>query len=259
MGGTQPGRMIIRKSPEDIDNLASLGRLLASILRRLAESIRPGVTTTRDLDTLALRLLEENNVYPAFKGYRGYPDALCVAVNEQVVHGIPNDKPLLEGDIVGLDIGIVRDRYYADGAWTYPVGQVSKEAQRLMNVTREALYQGIAQAKPGNRVGDISAAVQRYVENNGYSVVRELVGHGIGFAIHEDPAVPNFGRADTGPRLEPGMTICIEPMVNMGTKDVEFLDDKWTVVTRDRKLSAHFEHMVAVTQDGPLILTVEEG
>lgn len=247
--------MIVKKTPAEIEQMRDLGKLVASILKRLNKAIVPGETTTRQLDELAQRFLEEAGAYPAFKGYRGYPDALCVAVNEQVVHGIPTDTPLQAGDIVGLDIGAVKNGIYADGAWTFPVGEIDKDAQRLLNVTREALYQGIAQAKAGNRVGDISSAIQRYVEKNGYSVVRELVGHGVGKAVHEDPQVPNFGKPGQGPRLEPGMTICIEPMVNVGTKEVEYLGDKWTVVTKDRKLSAHFEHMIAITNNGAEILT----
>jgi len=249
--------MIVRKSPEEVEKMRALGKLVARILRTLDASIVPGQTTTRQLDEMAQKMLAEEDAYPAFKGYRGYPDALCVAVNNQVVHGIPSDEPLQEGDIVGLDLGAVRDGYYADGAWTFPVGEISKDAQRLLNVTREALYQGISQAKAGNRVGDISSAIQRYVEKNGYSVVRELVGHGVGRAVHEDPPVPNFGKPNAGPKLEPGMTICIEPMVNMGTKDVDYLPDKWTVVTKDGKLSAHFEHMIAITENGADILTAE--
>lgn len=237
--------------------MRDVGRIVARTLRILSESIIPGKTTTRELDELAQRLLDEEEAYPAFKGYRGYPDALCVARNDQVVHGIPSDEPLEEGDIVGLDIGAVKGGYYGDGAWTYPVGEVSPEARRLLNVTKEALYQGLAQAKAGNRIGDISSAVQKYVEKNGYAVVRELVGHGVGRAVHEDPSVPNFGKPGSGPKLEVGMTICVEPMVNVGTKEVATLEDKWTVVTKDGKLSAHFEHMIAITSNGPDILTKE--
>jgi methionyl aminopeptidase len=247
----------VTKSPAEIEVLRELGRVVAVILRRLSESIAPGRTTTRDLDNLALELLAEHGCDPAFKGYRGYPDALCVAVNDEVVHGIPSGRVLLEGDVVGLDIGVTRGGFVGDGAWTYPVGEISGEARRLLNVTRESLFQGIAQARAGNHVGDISSAVQSYVEGHGYSVVRELMGHGIGRQMHEDPPVPNFGKPGSGGKLTDGMTICIEPMVNMGTKEVTTLDDGWTVVTKDRRLSAHFEHMVAITAQGADILTVE--
>jgi methionyl aminopeptidase len=202
-------------------------------------------------------LFAAEGVYPAFRGYRGYPASACVSVNDEVVHGIPGERVLREGDIVGIDLGAVKGGYYADAAWTYPVGEVSQDAKRLLNVTREALFQGLAAAKAANQVGDISNAVQKYVEMQGYSVVRDLVGHGIGRAMHEEPNVPNFGKPKTGPRLETGMTICIEPMVNAGSREVETLSDKWTVVTKDGTLSAHFEHMIVVTPTGPDILTVE--
>jgi methionyl aminopeptidase len=249
--------MIDRKTPDEIDRMRDLGLLIARTLRTVSAEIVPNRTTTADLDLRVQELFAAANAYPAFKGYRGYPAATCISVNDQVVHGIPSDRVLNEGDIVGIDIGAVRDGYYADAAWSYPVGEVSAEAKRLLNVTREALFQGLAQAKAGNCVGDISSAVQRYVEGQGYSVVRELVGHGIGRAMHEEPSVPNFGRPKSGPRLEAGMTICVEPMVNAGSKEVETLSDNWTVVTKDGALSAHFEHMIAVTPTGPDILTVE--
>lgn len=234
------------------------GRILARIIRQVSETITPGKTTVRQLDTLAERLIRESGATPSFKGYRGYPAATCISVNEVVIHGIPDDRALLEGDIVDLDFGVFKDGFHADSAWTFPVGTVSADAQRLLNITREALFQGIAKARPGNRVGDISATIQNYVERAGYGVVRELVGHGIGKDLHEEPSVPNFGKPGKGPVLKAGMTMCIEPMVNQGTYKVSTLKDGWTVVTADGKLSAHFEHMVAVTQDGPLILTTEE-
>jgi methionyl aminopeptidase len=233
------------------------GRIVARTLRLVSAQIAPGVTP-RQLNDIAQRHIEEEGGVPSFLGYRGFPAATCISVNEVVVHGIPTDEPLKEGDIIGLDFGVVKDGWHADGAWTYPVGTISEAAQRLLNVSKESLYQGISKAKAGNRIGDISAAVQKYLESNGYGVVRDLVGHGIGRKLHEEPAaVPNFGKAGKGELLKEGMTICIEPMVNEGTYEVETLPDQWTLVTRDGKLSAHFEHTVAITRDGPQILTQE--
>jgi methionyl aminopeptidase len=249
--------VIYLKSKAEIAKMRESGRIVARTLRLVSEKIAPGVTP-RALNEMAHRLIEEEGGVPSFLNYRGFPAAACISVNEVVVHGIPNDIPLKEGDIIGLDFGVLKNGWHADGAWTFPVGSVSPEAQRLLNVSREALYQGISKAKVGNRIGDISAAVQKYVESNGYSVVRDLVGHGIGQKLHEEPsAVPNFGKAGKGEPLREGITICIEPMVNQGKFDVETLPDKWTLVTKDGKLSAHFEHTVAITRDGPEILTQE--
>lgn len=250
--------MIYHKNKSEIAKMRESGRIVARTLRLCSEAIVPGKTTPRDLDALAKRLIEESGGVPSFLDYRGYPASTCISVNEVVIHGIPNDHPLLEGDIVDLDFGVVKDGWHADGAWTYAVGAISAEAQRLLNVTRESLYQGIGKARIGNRIGDISNAVQKYVESNGYSVVRDLVGHGIGRKLHEEPSsVPNFGRAGKGELIKEGLTICIEPMVNQGRYEVRTLDDKWTVVTADGKLSAHFEHTIAVTKDGVEILTAE--
>jgi methionyl aminopeptidase len=250
--------LIILKRESDIAKMKESGRILARTMRLCAESIEPGKTTPKMLDELAEKLIREKGGRPSFLGYRGFPAAACISVNEVVIHGIPNDNPLQEGDIVDLDFGVVKDGWHADGAWTYGVGTISAEAQRLLNVTRESLYQGIAKARVGNRIGDISNAVQRYVESNGYSVVRDLVGHGIGRRLHEEPtSVPNFGRAGKGELIKDGLTICIEPMVNQGRFEVKTLADKWTVVTADGKLSAHFEHAVAITKDGVEILTAE--
>jgi methionyl aminopeptidase len=249
--------MIYLKSRAEIDKMRESGRVLAKTLRLVSAKIAPGVTP-RELDAMAHRLIEEEGGTPSFLNYRGFPAATCISVNEVVVHGIPSDVPLKEGDVIGLDFGVLKDGWHADSAWTYPVGDISSEAQRLLNVSREALYQGINKAKVGNRIGDISAAVQKYVESNGYSVVRDLVGHGIGRKLHEEPAsVPNFGKAGKGELLREGVTMCIEPMVNEGKFEVETLPDKWTLVTADRKLSAHFEHTVAITRNGPEILTQE--
>jgi methionyl aminopeptidase len=249
--------MITLKSRSEIDKMRAAGRILARTLRLLSEAIEPGKTTTADLDALGERIVREAGGIPSFKGYRGYPASVCIEVNDVVVHGIPNGTVLQEGDIVGLDLGVTLDGWCADAAWTYPVGTIGTEAQRLLNVSRESLFQGIAKARLGATVGDIGAAVQKYCESNGYGVVRDLVGHGIGRTVHEEPNVPNFGKAGKGPVLREGATICIEPMVNQGTYKVKTLPDKWTMLTADGKLSAHFEHTVAITRDGPEILTVE--
>lgn len=249
--------MIILKKESEIAKMREAGRVLARTMREVSESIKPGKTKLVELDALADRLISEAGCVASFKGYRGYPAATCISVNQVVIHGIPSEQVLQEGDIVDLDFGVIYDGWHADSAWTYAVGEVSESAKRLMNVTREGLYQGIAKARAGNRLGDIGATVQRYVERNGYSVVRELVGHGIGQSLHEEPSVPNYGKLGRGPVLKAGMTMCIEPMVNEGTHKVVTLDDGWTVETADGKLSAHYEHTVAITGDGPEILTVE--
>lgn len=236
--------------------MRAAGKILARTLRIVSEQIAPG-KTPNELNSLAQQIIEDAGAKPSFLGYRDYPAATCISVNSIVVHGIPNDDPLKEGDIVSLDFGVFLDGFHADSAWTYPVGTISAEAQRLLNVSRESLYQGLAKAKAGNTVGDISFAVQKYVEANGYGVVKDLVGHGIGRTVHEEPSVPNYGRAGKGEKLREGMTICIEPMVNQGTWRVDQRDDGWTIETKDKKLSAHFEHTVAITRDGPDILTVE--
>jgi len=245
------------KTPQEIEKMRASGKVLASVMRRVSEAIVPGKSTPKQLDELADRLIREANGIPSFKGYRGFPGSACISVNEVVVHGIPDDTVLRDGDIVGLDFGVILDGWHSDSAWTFPVGTITTSAQRLLNVTRESLAQGIAKARVGNRIGDISATIQKYVESHGYGVVEELVGHGIGKALHEEPSVPNFGRAGKGPVIKEGMTFCIEPMVNEGTYKVRTLPDQWTIVTADGKLSAHFEHTVAVTKQGPEILTLE--
>ena len=251
--------MIYLKNKSEIALMKESGRIVARTLRLVSESIVPGKSTPKELDALADRLIREEGGIPSFLNYRGYPASTCISVNSVVVHGIPTNDVLVEGDIVSLDFGVVKNEWHADGAWTYPVGTITPAAQRLMNVTRESLFQGIAKARVGNRIGDIGHAVQSYVERHGYGVVRELVGHGIGRKLHEDPSsVPMFGKPHKGEVLREGTTICIEPMINEGTYRVNFLDDKWTVVTADGKLSAHFEHAIAITKDGPEILTTEE-
>ena len=249
--------MIVLKNESEIAMMREAGRVIARTMREVSGSIVPGRTTLNQLDVLAERLITEAGCIPSFKGYRGYPAATCISVNQVVIHGIPNNTVLQEGDIVDLDFGVIHQGWHADSAWTYPVGNVSESAKRLMNVARESLYQGIAKAKAGNRLGDIGATVQKYVERSGYSVVKEMVGHGIGRNLHEEPSVPNYGKPGKGLLLKEGMTMCIEPMVNEGSPKIVTLDDGWTIETADGKLSAHYEHTVAITRDGPEILTVD--
>ena len=246
--------MIILKSRSEIEKMRKSNAIVAAILEELRKKIRPGVKTI-ELDRLSEELALKKGARPAFKGYRGYPYSLCTSVNSEVVHGMPSERELKEGDIVSLDFGILNDGYYGDAAVTVPVGEITPAARRLLKVTEEALYRGIAEVKAGNRIGDISAAIQGHVEASGYSVVRDLVGHGIGKSLHEDPQVPNYGTSGRGVELKPGMAFAIEPMVNEGTYRVDILRDGWTVVTADGKLSAHFEHSVAITENGPVILS----
>ncbi|MBI4348926.1 MAG: type I methionyl aminopeptidase [Elusimicrobia bacterium] len=245
------------KSAKELALMREAGAIVAYTLRVLSEHAQPGVTT-EELDKIAASEIAKKGAQPAFLHYRGYPKTLCVSVNEEVVHGIPRpDKVLKAGDIVSLDFGVIVKGYFADAAVTVPVGKVAPNVLQLVEATKQSLEKGIDQMWPDKRLGDIAAAVQTHVESKGFSVVRSFVGHGIGRALHEDPPVPNFGRAGTGLRLAPGMVLAVEPMVNMGGHDVRILDDGWTAVTRDGKWSAHFEHTIAVTKDGPEILTVE--
>ena len=246
--------MIVCKSPAEIERMRAANALVADVLAELARLVSPGVTTN-DLDAAAEKLVRDGGAEPAFKGYRGYPSTLCASVNEQVVHGIPSGRALSEGDIISLDMGVKLNGYYGDSAVTVPVGRVSDEAAKLLRITREALEQGIAQVRLGGRISDIGHAIQQHVEAHGFSVVREFVGHGIGAALHEDPQIANYGEPGRGPRLAEGMTLAIEPMVNIGRPAVKVLADGWTAVTKDGSLSAHFEHTVAVTKAGPLVLT----
>ncbi|HOJ13065.1 MAG TPA: type I methionyl aminopeptidase [Deltaproteobacteria bacterium] len=247
--------MIVLKSPREIATMREANRILALLFEHLQGLIQPGVTTA-ELDQEAELFIRSHNAVPAFKGYRGYPATLCTSVNEEVIHGIPSKRKLRKGDIVSIDVGAVYEGFYSDSARTFPVGEVSDDALRLMEATERALMEGIERARPGNRLHDISAAIQDVVERAGFSVVREFVGHGIGRSLHEDPQVPNFGRKGSGPLLQEGMTLAIEPMVNQGTWKVEILDDGWTAVTADGSLSAHFEHSIAITSNGPVILSV---
>jgi methionyl aminopeptidase len=246
--------MIILKSKSEIEKLAVACHIVAEVLELVVRAVRPGVTTL-ELDALAERNIRARGALPAFKGYRGFPNTLCASINEQVVHGIPSKRRLKAGDIIGLDLGAKWEGYYGDAAVTVPVGEVSIGTQCLLATAREALYLGIKEVSPGKHLSDISHAIQRHAETRGYSVVRAFVGHGIGTALHEEPQVPNFGPPGRGPRLKVGMVLAIEPMVNVGHADVEILEDGWTVVTADGQLSAHFEHTVAITDDGPQILT----
>ena len=247
--------MIVIKSSSQIEQMRVANQLVAQILEELAAMVAPGVTTL-DLDQAAESKVRAAGAEPAFKGYRGYPATLCASVNEQVVHGIPSKTPLKSGDIVSLDMGVKLNGFYGDSAVTVPVGTVNESVARLLRVTREALDKGIAQVKAGGRLSDIGHAIQAHVEAQGFSVVREFVGHGIGQLLHEEPQIANYGEPGRGPRLAEGMTLAIEPMVNMGKPAVRLLPDGWTAVTKDGSLSAHFEHTVAVTKNGPLVLTM---
>jgi methionyl aminopeptidase len=246
--------MIICKSPAEIEKLRRSGRMVRELLEEIREQVRPGISTM-DLERFVTKRLAQRGARAAFKGYRGYPCSLCTSVNEQVIHGIPSGRLLKDGDILSVDMGVIVDGYYGDSAITIPVGEIPESSQRLLSVTEEALEQAIDKVRLGNRLGDVSAAVQQYVEPRGYSVVREFVGHGIGRELHEEPQIPNFGPPGHGPVLKEGMVLAIEPMVNAGGPAVRVLDDNWTAVTADGKLSAHFEHMVAVSQNGPDVLT----
>ena len=249
--------VIVRKSAAEIELMREAGRVSARALRLVGEAVRPGVTT-EELDVLAESVIRDAGGVPAFKGYHGFPKTLCTSVNSQVVHGIPSsDVVLVEGDVLSVDVGAIVAGYYGDNAATFEVGAVSDEAKRLLVATAASLQAGIAQCVPGKRLFDIGHAVQSVAEGAGFSVVREYVGHGIGRNMHEDPNVPNYGLAGKGPKLEEGMVLAIEPMVNLGGAPVESLPDGWTVVTKDGSLSAHFEHTVAITAAGPLVLTAE--
>jgi methionyl aminopeptidase len=246
--------MIILKSPEEIEKITQSCFIVAKTLEYLKDMVSPGIST-EEIDRLADEYIRSNDAVPAFKGYRGYPASICASVNDEVIHGIPSGRILMEGDIIGIDLGVYKDGFYGDAACTIPVGKIHPDTEKLLRVTEEALYHGIRHARPGQRVSDISSAIQGHIESNGFSVVRAFVGHGIGRDLHEDPQIPNFGLPGRGPRLMAGMTLAIEPMVNEGGYEVVVLDDKWTAVTMDGKLSAHFEHTILVTADDAKILT----
>jgi methionyl aminopeptidase len=247
--------MIILKSRQEMEKIHKACLVVADVLDSIVEMIRPGVNTQM-LDEFAEKMIRSSGALPAFKGYRGYPKSLCTSLNNEVVHGIPSRSVVLnEGDIISIDVGAIVEGFYGDAARTFPVGKVKPEAERLIRITEESLHRGIAAAQPGNRLYDISWAVQSHAETHGYSIVREFVGHGIGRNMHEDPQIPNFGTAGQGPRIKPGMVFAIEPMVNRGGSGTMVLQDGWTAVTADGSLSAHFEHTVAITAEGPWILT----
>ena len=250
--------MIVCKSAAEIERMRAANRLVADLLAELRAAVAPGITTA-ELDVLAEARIRAAGGIPAFKGYRGYPATICASVNDQVIHGIPSHRALSDGDVLSIDVGVQLEGFYGDSAITVPIGRVSDEAARLLRVTEESLFEAIAEARVGKRVSDISHAVQRHVEAHGYSVVREFVGHGIGRSMHEEPQIPNYGEPGHGPRLAEGMVLAIEPMVNVGKPGVRVLEDGWTAVTKDGSLSAHFEHTVAVTASGPLVLTDRDG
>ncbi len=247
--------LVICKSPEEIDIMKRSGAILAELLQELRGFIRPGITTL-DIDAFAEEFITSRGAYPSFKGLYGFPASACVSVNEEVVHGIPGERKLTEGDIVSIDVGAQVEGFHCDSAMTFPVGRVSNQAMALMTATEQSLYEGIEQARIGMRIADISRAIQSHAESKGFSIVKVLSGHGVGRKLHEEPAIPNFViRGEPGPVLVEGVTLAIEPMVNLGGPDVKTLNDNWTVVTCDGSLSAHFEHTVAVTQEGPVVLT----
>ncbi|MGH9327630.1 MAG: type I methionyl aminopeptidase [Terriglobia bacterium] len=246
--------MIICKSAAEIEKLRRSGHIVREILEEMQAMVRPGITTLA-LEQYVEKRVRQLGVQAAFKGYRGYPCCLCTSVNSEIVHGIPSGRVLKDGDIISLDMGVVVSGYYGDSALTLPVGEISDSLRRLLRVTEESLHLAIEQVRLGNRLGDVSAAVQHHAEGAGYTVVREFVGHGIGLSLHEEPQVPNFGEAGHGPVLKEGMVLAIEPMVNAGASEIRMLNDHWTAVTADGACSAHFEHMVAVTRNGPDVLT----
>jgi len=247
--------MVTIKTNHEIQLMKKAGEIISATFREVEKYIRPGVTTG-ELDKIAESYIRSCDATPSFLHYEGYPATMCVSVNDEVVHGIPGQLKLVEGDIVSLDLGACYQGFHGDSAKTYGVGTISKEAQQLIDVTRQSFYEGIKYAKHGNRLHDISAAIQKYAESFGYSVVRELTGHGIGTTVHEDPNVPNYGKAGTGLRLQKGMTIAVEPMIVVGRRNVNILDDDWTIVTEDGSLAAHYEHTIAITDGDPLILTL---
>ncbi|MRX72523.1 type I methionyl aminopeptidase [Bacillus lacus] len=246
--------MIICKTPREIDIMREAGRIVALTHQELKKSIVPGIST-RELDAIAEKFIRNHDAIPSFKGYNGFRGSICASVNEELVHGIPGERVLRDGDIISVDIGAKFNGYHGDSAWTYPVGNINDETQKLLDVTEESLYRGLTEAKPGERLSNISHAIQTYAEEQGFSIVREYVGHGVGQDLHEDPQIPHYGPPGKGPRLKPGMVLAVEPMVNAGTRYVKTLSDNWTVVTVDGKMCAHFEHTIAITETGYEILT----
>lgn len=246
--------MIICKTPREIDIMRQAGKIVALTHEELKKHIQPGITT-KELDAIAESIIRKYDAIPSFKGYNGFRGSICASVNEELVHGIPGKRALKDGDIISIDIGAKYNGYHGDSAWTYAVGDIDPETQRLLEVTEESLYRGLEEAKPGMRLSNISHAIQTYVEANNFSIVREYVGHGVGQDLHEDPQIPHYGPPNKGPRLKPGMVLAVEPMVNAGSRYVKTLEDNWTVVTQDGKMCAHFEHTIAITESGFEILT----
>ncbi|MET1250379.1 type I methionyl aminopeptidase [Sporolactobacillus sp. STCC-11] len=247
--------MITRKTIEELSRIRIAGKIVAQTLKSLSQAIRPGISTI-ELDTLAERLIRSAGAEPSFKGYDGFTNSICTSVNDQLAHGIPGSYVLQDGDIISIDIGAKYEDFHADSAWTFPVGTISETTRRLLETTEESLYKGIDEAKPGTRLSNISHAVQRYAESNGFSVVRELTGHGVGHDLHEAPDVPNYGRPGRGPILKPGMVLAIEPLVNEGSRDIWMVgDDDWTLMTQDGRNCAHYEHTIVITENGNEILT----
>jgi methionyl aminopeptidase len=249
--------MIIYKSKDEIREMSCSNRIVAQVLAEVTRKAKPGITTL-ELDRYAEKRAREMGAVPAFKGYRGYPASLCTSVNEEIVHGIPSSRVLKNGDILSIDFGVVLNGFYGDAAVTVPVGDISGTAARLIETVKESLFRGIKQAAAGNRISDISAAVQEYVEKNGFNVIRNFVGHGIGYSLHEEPQIPNYGAPGQGPKIKPGMVLAIEPMISVGNWEVEIMRDNWTAVTKDGSLSAHYEHTIAVTAEGPEILSISD-
>ncbi|MBS4193340.1 type I methionyl aminopeptidase [Bacillus sp. FJAT-49705] len=246
--------MIICKTPREIEIMREAGKIVALTHQELKKHIAPGITTL-ELDSIAEKFIKKHDATPSFKGYNGFRGSICASVNNELVHGIPSNRVLKNGDIISVDIGAKYNGYHGDSAWTYPVGTIDKETQTLLDVTEESLYKGLTEAKPGERLSNISHAIQTYAESYGFSIVREYVGHGIGQDLHEDPQIPHYGPPNKGPRLKPGMVLAVEPMVNAGSRYVKTLEDNWTVVTVDGKMCAHFEHTIAITETGYEILT----
>lgn len=247
--------MIICKTPREIEIMREAGRIVALTHEELKKHIRPGITT-KELDVIAEQFILKQGAIPSFKGYNGFRGSICASVNDELVHGIPGNRVLNNGDVISIDIGAKYNGYHGDSAWTYPVGEIAEETRRLLDVTEESLFVGLKEAKPGERLSNISHAIQTYVEANGFSIVREYVGHGVGQDLHEDPPIPHYGPPNKGPRLKPGMVLAIEPMVNAGSRYVKTLADDWTVVTVDGCMCAHFEHTIAITETGYEILTI---
>ncbi|MGM0754368.1 MAG: type I methionyl aminopeptidase [Bacillota bacterium] len=246
--------MIISKTPREIEIMRQAGKIVALTHAELRKYISPGIST-KELDAIAEKFIRKHDAIPSFKGYNGFRGSICASVNNELVHGIPGDRVLKDGDIISIDIGAKYNGYHGDSAWTYPVGTIDDETQKLLDVTEESLFLGLKEAKPGERLSNISHSIQTFVEANGFSIVREYVGHGVGQDLHEDPQIPHYGPPNKGPRLKPGMVLAIEPMVNAGSRYVRTLSDNWTVVTVDDKMCAHFEHTIAITEDGYEILT----